>query len=102
MGVGLSRDGRVTALRSPQAPLANGGVYWFRPRSLHGFAPVPGQALSLENDVFPQLVAMGQRFAGLECTGAFIDIGVPDDYHRAATVLPHAPHLTDDTHALAD
>lgn len=96
MGVGVSRDGRITALRAPSAPLANGGVYWFRPRALHGVAPAPGLVLSLENDVFPQLFTQGQRFAGLECRGAFIDIGVPHDYHRAAAVLP-----SEETHALA-
>ena len=91
MGVGVGRDGRINALRSPQAPLANGGVYWFRPRALQALAGTPGEPLSLENDVFPQLFALGQRFAGLECQGAFIDIGVPNDYHRAASVLPHTP-----------
>jgi len=96
MGVGVSPDGRITALRSPSAPLANGGVYRFRPRVLHGIAPAPGKILSLENDVFPQLFEQGQRFAGLVCRGAFIDIGVPHDYHRAAQVLP-----TEETHALA-
>lgn len=88
MGVGVARDGRITALRAPAAPLANGGVYWFRPESLRGIALDAAQPLSLENDLFPRLLAQGQRFAGLESAGAFIDIGVPADYHRAASVLP--------------
>lgn len=96
MGVALARDGRISALRAAQSPLANGGVYWFRPAALHELACDPAQPLSLENDVFPRLVAAGQRFAGLECGGAFIDIGVPADYHRAAAVLPQG-----DTHVLA-
>lgn len=90
MGVGLGANGRITALRSPEAPLANGGVYLFEPRALRGLANEPGRAVSLENDLFPQLVAQGQCFAGLECRGAFIDIGVPHDYQRAASVLPAA------------
>ena len=93
MGVALARDGRITALRAPAAPLANGGVYWFRPAALRELAFDAAQPLSLENDLFPRLVAAGQRFAGLECGGAFIDIGVPADYHRAAAVLaPGAAH----------
>jgi NDP-sugar pyrophosphorylase family protein len=28
----------------------------------------------------------------VECEGAFIDIGVPDDYHRAAEVLSGSAH----------
>jgi D-glycero-alpha-D-manno-heptose 1-phosphate guanylyltransferase len=90
MGVGLADDGRITALRSATAPLANGGVYLFDPRALHSLAHAPGTAVSLENDLFPQLFQQGQRFAGLECPGEFIDIGVPHDYHRAASVLPTA------------
>jgi D-glycero-alpha-D-manno-heptose 1-phosphate guanylyltransferase len=100
MGVGLGRDGLITALRSPTAPLANGGVYLFRPAALDAAALAPGQAASLENDLFPRLVAAGQRFAGLESRGAFIDIGVPADYHRAASVLPTA-RTPETDHALA-
>ena len=93
MGVGMGDDDRITALRSPEAPLANGGVYLFKPSALQGLKSdgpnaEPGRAVSLENDIFPQLIAQGQRFAGLECAGAFIDIGVPHDYQRAAAVLP--------------
>jgi D-glycero-alpha-D-manno-heptose 1-phosphate guanylyltransferase len=88
MGVDIGREGRVRALRSANAPLANGGVIWFRPGALQGVAPEFGRPLSLENDVLPKLLAQGQRFAGLELPGAFIDIGIPDDYHRAAGVLP--------------
>ena len=90
MGVGLSRDGRLTALRSPTAPLANGGVYWFRPQALRDLPLDASQPISLENELFPRLLEQGQRFAGLESEGAFIDIGVPADYHRAAAVLPAA------------
>jgi D-glycero-alpha-D-manno-heptose 1-phosphate guanylyltransferase len=96
MGVGVARGGRITALRSPAAPLSNGGVYWFRPASLRGIALDAVQPLSLENDLFPRLLEQGQRFAGLESPGAFIDIGVPADYHRAASVLP-----TGEAHVLA-
>ena len=88
MGVGLSADGRITALRDPTAPLANGGVYWFKPGALSAVPLAPGQAASLENDLLPRLLASGQRFVGLVASGDFIDIGVPHDYHRAAAVLP--------------
>jgi len=101
MGVGLGGDGRIEALRAPEAPLANGGVYLFRPSALEGLAQDAGRAVSLENDLFPQLFARGQRFAGLECAGDFIDIGVPHDYQRAASVLP-AMNATEPAHAIAD
>jgi D-glycero-alpha-D-manno-heptose 1-phosphate guanylyltransferase len=87
MGVGVDRFGRVRALRCAQSPLANGGVVWFRPAALRAVAHVAETARSLENDVLPSLLAQGQRFAALECPGKFIDIGVPRDYHRAASVM---------------
>ena len=87
MGVGVDRCGRVQALRAPDSALANGGVLWFRPAALHGVAREPTRALSFENELLPNLLAQGQRCAGLECPGAFIDIGVPADYHRAARVM---------------
>ena len=100
MGVGLDAAGHITALRTPQSAWANGGVYLFRPSALAGVAASPDAPLSLENDVFPRLHAQGQRFAGLACDGAFIDIGVPADFHRAASVLP-AHHPKEAVHAAA-
>ena len=35
----------------------------------------------------PAVLAGGGRLYGLECAGRFIDIGIPDDYRRAASVL---------------
>ncbi|MEP7138955.1 MAG: nucleotidyltransferase family protein [Caldimonas sp.] len=88
MGVALSDDGRVTALRARSAAHANGGAYLFRPDALAAVALSPGRAASLEDDVLPHCFEQGQRFAGLVSSGDFIDIGVPRDYLRAAAVLP--------------
>jgi len=57
----------------------NGGVYVFQ-RDLLRMIP-PGEQVSLETNIFPQLV--GQQFYGFPTTGYFIDIGVPADYRRA-------------------
>jgi D-glycero-alpha-D-manno-heptose 1-phosphate guanylyltransferase len=83
----------VRALRCAESPLANGGVVWVKPDALRNVALDAALALSLENDLLPALFAQGQRFAALECPGHFIDIGVPADYYRAASVLPAAPAL---------
>jgi len=99
MGVDIGRDGRVRSLHAPGAPLANGGVVWFRPGALHGVKQPFGCTLSLETDVMPALLAQGQRFAGLEVPGKFIDIGIPADYHRAAGVVCPEPHPRSHTHA---
>ena len=100
MGVALAPDGRITALRAPAAPLANGGVYWFRPEAVQATQLAPGQAASLEDDLLPRFLAGGQRFAGLVASGDFIDIGVPHDYQRAAAVLPRAA-FPEQSHAIA-
>jgi D-glycero-alpha-D-manno-heptose 1-phosphate guanylyltransferase len=44
-------------------------------------------AVSLEEDILPFAVQAGKRVYGMECAGRFLDIGVPDDYARAAEVL---------------
>lgn len=46
-----------------------------------------GVACSLEHNIYPRLVAEKKLFA-FPHHGAFIDIGVPDDWQRAGTVLP--------------
>jgi D-glycero-alpha-D-manno-heptose 1-phosphate guanylyltransferase len=102
MGVDVDRPGRVRALRCADAPLANGGVVWFRPAALRAVARVPAAALSLENELWPRLLAQGQRFAALECPGSLIDIGTPADYYRAARVMgSHATEPQRPLHAFA-
>jgi D-glycero-alpha-D-manno-heptose 1-phosphate guanylyltransferase len=93
MGVEVAADGRITDLRSgtgTRGRLANGGVYLLKPAALRAARFDAQAAQSLENDIFPALFAAGQRFVGYPSDAAFIDIGVPDDYRRAATVLPGA------------
>ena len=81
----MDADGRIGAFGVQGAAAANGGVYWIGPRALQGFGA--GKALSLENDLLPALIARGARMYGLRCTGGFIDIGLPEDYARAAAFL---------------
>jgi D-glycero-alpha-D-manno-heptose 1-phosphate guanylyltransferase len=100
MGVAMTNEGRITALRAHAAPLANGGVYWFRPDALANAGVAAGQAASLENGLLPRFLDQGQRFAGLVSAGDFIDIGVPHDYQRAAGVLPRTT-ASEQSHAIA-
>ncbi len=89
MGIEVSPHGQVLSLKSDveQGPrLANGGVYWVHPRALSDVCAA-GEKVSLEDDIFPDRLATGQRLCGIEFTGTFIDIGVPEDYHRASTLL---------------
>ncbi len=82
-------DGRVAAVRPRQAGLAegliNGGVYRLRRSVVEG---IVGRA-SLEYDILPALAARG-RLAATAFDGAFIDIGLPESYAAAQTLLAEA------------
>jgi D-glycero-alpha-D-manno-heptose 1-phosphate guanylyltransferase len=90
MGMDISPQGFITSLQATTAQegrLANGGVYWVRPRALHQTGFLPGNKCSLEEDIFPSAFALGQRMMGIEFAGVFIDIGIPADYNRASNLL---------------
>jgi len=90
MGMGIDDEGHITALKSGTAEpgrLANGGVYLVDPSVLRARPWVAGGKLSLEDDILPVAFGSGRRLYGFECAGAFIDIGVPADYQRAAALL---------------
>ena len=90
MGLDISPQGQITSLKSSTGRLdrlANGGVYWVNPRALLSEKFAPSDKVSLENDIFPAALVSGQRLFGIEFSGTFIDIGVPDDYYRAPSLL---------------
>ena len=85
--VALDHDGRVTefiekGIRGGPG-LINAGVYLLRKEIVRDLPA--GKAISLEREVFPRLLDRGVY--GLVCTGLFIDIGIPDDFKRAQTLL---------------
>jgi D-glycero-alpha-D-manno-heptose 1-phosphate guanylyltransferase len=90
LGMNILPSGQITSLLADSGSLerlANGGIYLVNPRAL-SLIPLPaGDRLSLEEDIFPMAMAMGQRFYGVEFQNTFIDIGVPDDYYRASAFL---------------
>lgn len=90
MGLELDDGQRIVSLASQRGLpgcLANGGVYWVRRRSLSALPFQAGQAVSLEDELLPALLDGGAAMLGLAADGAFIDIGIPQDYHRAHAVL---------------
>jgi D-glycero-alpha-D-manno-heptose 1-phosphate guanylyltransferase len=90
-GVSVDADGRITAFdsqaRTAGKALINGGVY-LAARSV--FAEVAAQIrgpVSIEDELYPRLLFAGRRIYGYPSQGRFIDIGIPEDYRRAATLL---------------
>ena len=68
--------------------LANGGVYLMNPSVLDRLDMQEGSKVSLEDGLLPDFISDGGVTYGMECPGIFIDIGVPEDYRRAAEILP--------------
>jgi NDP-sugar pyrophosphorylase family protein len=78
----VSAEGAVARFREKDvaagAGLINAGIYLVEPALL---AQIPaGRAVSLEQEVFPALLAGGQKIAVSAQTGAFFDIGTPSSY----------------------
>lgn len=92
MAVGVTLDDEIVSLKSGRGKrggLANGGVYIIDPSVLNKTSYCLGQKASLEEDLVSEFLKRGVRLYGFECSGDFIDIGVPEDYYRAADILPN-------------
>lgn len=80
---------QFTSEPSGETGLINGGVYMLARAALFTLAWRPGDKVGLEQEIFPALLESKHKMAGLVSGGLFIDIGVPQDYERAAAILPH-------------
>jgi len=87
----LDQGGRIVALNSTRGArkcLANGGVYLIERTLEYCFNGNGANGISLESDLLPLLLSSGEtRCFGFVSPGRFIDIGVPEDYQRAASML---------------
>ena len=87
-GLKIGSTGEVLALGTGErGGLANGGVYLMERSLLDGGPWQPSSSVSLEEDILPFALGAARRVFGLECPGRFLDIGVPEDYARAADLL---------------
>ncbi|MCL4370464.1 MAG: nucleotidyltransferase family protein [Chloroflexi bacterium] len=85
--VELDGEGRVSGFREksslPSSGLINAGIYLLEERLLQMIPP--GQATSLERDVFPSLI--GRGMSAVVGQGPFLDIGTPETYAMADRFL---------------
>lgn len=82
-------EGRLLAFREKAhggPGWVSGGIYALEPRALAGVAKEPGP-VSLENDVFPRLLAAGRTLAAWRGGGHFWDMGTPQGLARAEAAL---------------
>ena len=84
-GMALEEDGRVSVLAGN---LGNGGVYLMRTLKLQSLPWAAGQRFSLESELLPHAMRDGWRVFGRRFDRAFVDIGVPEDYRSAGTIIP--------------
>lgn len=92
--VEIDNDGRITAFdnraRTSGRALINGGVYLAEKSAFAGMIPESDEPVSIEDQLYPRMLVAGRRMYGFRSSGKFIDIGIPEDYRRAAAVLPRA------------
>jgi D,D-heptose 1,7-bisphosphate phosphatase len=80
------QDGRIHGFKpeGPSGQPINAGIYLVRKSVLDDIKASP---CSLEREVRPGLARRGELL-GTAAHGSFIDIGIPDDFARAQTLLP--------------
>ena len=90
-GVGIDNEGKITTFdncaRTTDRALINGGVYLAEKSAFAGMAPESDAPVSIEDQLYPRMLAEGRRMYGFPSSGRLIDIGIPEDYQRAAAVL---------------
>ena len=65
----------------------NAGCYCIQPTALQAILASYPDAFSFESSCLPQLAEAGQ-LSGYVCDATFLDIGIPTDYAKAASMLP--------------
>jgi D-glycero-alpha-D-manno-heptose 1-phosphate guanylyltransferase len=70
-----------------KSTFANGGVYLLDPKKLIFLEELKGKQLSLEGDVLNFCIKNGHKIYGFISNAKFLDIGIPSDYLRAASLL---------------
>jgi D-glycero-alpha-D-manno-heptose 1-phosphate guanylyltransferase len=89
--VGIDNKGKITTFdnraRTADRALINGGVYLAEKSAFAGMALESDVPVSIEDQLYPRMLAEGRRMYGFPSSGRFIDIGIPEDYQRAAAVL---------------
>lgn len=89
--VGIDKEGKITTFdnraRTEDRALINGGVYLAEKSAFAGMTLESDVPVSIEDQLYPRMLAEGRRLYGFPSSGRFIDIGIPEDYQRAASVL---------------
>lgn len=89
--VAVNDAGRITSFdsraRTADRTLINGGVYLAQRSAFGGIASTSSGPVSIEDQLYPSMLVSSRRLFGYPSRGKFIDIGIPKDYQRAASIL---------------
>jgi mannose-1-phosphate guanylyltransferase len=87
--VSVDQDGRVWGFKEKQSAtgtqFVNAGIYRADKKLLYEMPP--NQRVSLEEELFPRLLAKGKNIRTFHHTGTCVDIGTPERYLRAQETL---------------
>jgi D-glycero-alpha-D-manno-heptose 1-phosphate guanylyltransferase len=93
-GVDIDDNGRIKTFdnqaRTAKQTLINGGVYLANRDIFSGITADSDMPVSIEEKIFPDLMKTGRGVYGYMSSSRFIDIGIPEDYERAASILSDA------------
>ncbi len=82
---------RRFAEKRPGAGTISGGVYLLRRETIARFPAATG-ALSFETEVFPALLAQGDRLRVVDQEAPFLDIGTEESLARAGRFISDNMH----------
>jgi len=98
-GIELSSQGQILkfGFSSEEPTWINGGVYCAKSELLKALIDARKTdethvALSLEAEIIPNLLKEEHVLQGHASDGTFIDIGIPEDYHLAQSILKGTAH----------
>ena len=73
----------INQIKKNKIGWANGGVYFANPSIFKQNNFKVGLAYSLEEDIIPELISLGNIVGGQKQKKKFLDIGIPSDYYRS-------------------
>jgi mannose-1-phosphate guanylyltransferase len=90
--VSVNPDGKVVGFKEKQSATGmqyvNAGIYILDRKILYEMPP--NQRVSLEEELFPRLLAQGKNIRAFHHSGGCIDIGTPERYLHAQETLANA------------
>ena len=73
--------------KSAGVSLINGGVYLVKPGLTNELNFPSDQAISFETEILPVILGKNKALYGFDFHGKFVDIGIPEDYEKAYTII---------------